>query len=95
MMNAKANLERYERLVKEGFSTKQQYDSIRTEYSSSKASYNASLAKERQSAAELERVNSSRRDYIITAPFSGTVLDDYSLTEGAMISPSSPHYGHS
>lgn len=90
MMNAKANLERYERLVKEGFSTKQQYDSIRTEYSSSKASYNASLAKERQSAAELERVNSSRRDYIITAPFSGTVLDDYSLTEGAMISPSSP-----
>jgi len=90
MMNAQANLERYERLVKEGFSTKQQYDSIKTEYASTKASYNASLAKERQASAELKRVNSSRGDYIMTAPFSGTVLDDYSMAEGAMISPSSP-----
>ena len=90
MMNAKTNLDRYKRLVKEGFSTQQQYDSIETAYTSAKASYNAALAKEKQVQAELGRVRSSRGDYIITAPISGVVLNDYSLTTGAMISPSSP-----
>ncbi len=37
MMNAKkATLDRYERLVKEGFSTQQQYDSVETAYSKRK-----------------------------------------------------------
>lgn len=90
MMNAQTNLDRYKRLVKEGFSTQQQYDSIETSYTSAKASYNAALAKEKQVQAELGRVKSSRGDYIITAPISGVVLNDYSLTTGAMISPSSP-----
>ena len=90
MMNAKTNLDRYARLVKEGFSTQQQYDSIETAYTSAKASYNAALAREKQAAAELERVSSAKADYIMVAPIDGTVLDDYSLTTGAMISPSSP-----
>ena len=90
MMNAKTNLDRYARLVKEGFSTQQQYDSIETAYTSAKASYNAALAREKQAAAELERVSSAKADYIMVAPIDGTVLDDCSLTTGAMISPSSP-----
>ncbi|MDD4159942.1 MAG: efflux RND transporter periplasmic adaptor subunit [Synergistaceae bacterium] len=90
MMNARTNLDRYSRLVKEGFSTQQQYDSIETAYTSARASYNAALAKERQSAAELERVSSAKADYIIAAPIDGTVLNDFSLTTGAMISPNSP-----
>lgn len=90
MMNAKTNLDRYARLVKEGFSTQQQYDSVETAYTSAMASYNAALAKERQAAAELERVSSAKADYIMVAPIDGTVLDDYSLTTGAMISPGSP-----
>ncbi len=90
MMNAKTTLDRYERLVKEGFSTQQQYDSVETAYSSARASYNASLAKERQAAAELERVSSAKADYIMVAPIDGTVLNDFSLTTGAMISPNSP-----
>ena len=90
MMNARTNLDRYQRLVKEGFSTQQQYDTIETTYASTRASYNASLAKERQTAAELERVRSTRMDYIMQAPIDGTVLNDYALTPGAMISPSSP-----
>lgn len=53
MMNAKTNLDRYARLVKEGFSTQQQYDSVETAYTSARASYNAALAKEKQAAAEL------------------------------------------
>ena len=90
MMNAKTNLDRYERLVKEGFSTQQQYDTVETTYVSTRASYNAALAKERQVAAELGRVKSTKMDYIMNAPLDGTVLNDYSLTPGAMISPSSP-----
>ena len=90
MMNAKTNLDRYARLVKEGFSTQQQYDSIETAYTSAKASYNAALAREKQAAAELERVSSAKADYIMVAPIDVTVLDDCSLTTGAMISPSSP-----
>jgi RND family efflux transporter MFP subunit len=90
MMNAKTNLDRYERLLREGFSTQQQYDTMDTAYVSARASYNAALAKERQIAAELGRVKSTRQDYIIHSPLDGTVLSDYSLTPGAMISPSSP-----
>ena len=90
MLNAKTDLNRYSRLVKEGFSTQQQYDAIQTEYTSAEASYRAALAKERQYEAEEKRVKSEKNDYIIRAPIDGIVLNDYSLTAGAMISPSSP-----
>lgn len=88
--NAKTDLERYERLVKEGFSTQQQYDSIQTTFVSKRASYAAAQARERQVAAELGRVRSTKNDYIMLSPLDGTVLTDYSLTAGEMISPSSP-----
>ena len=90
MLNAKTDLDRYSRLVKEGFSTQQQYDAIQTEYTSAEASYRAALAKERQYEAEEKRVKSEKNDYIIRAPIDGIVLNDDSLTAGAMISPSSP-----
>jgi len=90
MMNAKTNLDRYQRLIQEGFSTQQQFDTVETTYVSTRAAYNAAVAKQRQVDAELRRVKSSREDYIMLAPFDGTVLNDYSLTPGAMISPSSP-----
>lgn len=90
MSNAKTNLDRYDRLVREGFSTQQQYDSVQTAYASARASYNAASAKERQMRAELGRVKSTKNDYIMNSPLDGTVLSDYSLTPGAMISPSSP-----
>lgn len=90
MQNAKTNVERYRRLEKEGFSTQQQLDAMETEYASAAAAYSAARAKERQYAAESARVASAKDDYIIRAPMDGVVLDDYSLTAGAMISPSSP-----
>lgn len=90
MQNAKTNVERYRRLEKEGFSTQQQLDAMETEYVSMTAAYSAARAKERQYAAESARVASAKDDYIIRAPMDGVVLDDYSLTAGAMISPSSP-----
>ncbi|MDR1514964.1 MAG: efflux RND transporter periplasmic adaptor subunit [Synergistaceae bacterium] len=90
MMNAKTNLDRYERLVKEGFSTQQQFDTYETAYVSSRANYDAAIAKERQAVSELGRVKSSRQDYIMYSPLDGTVLSDYSLTQGEMISQNSP-----
>ena len=90
MMNAKTNLDRYQRLVKEGFSTKQQYDTIETASVSAKANYDAARAKERPIAAEVGRVKSTRMDYIMHSPMDGTVLSDYALVAGAMISPGSP-----
>ena len=90
MQNAKNNVERYRRLQKEGFSTQQQLDAIETEYASARAAVEAAKARERQYAAEADRAKSTREDYIIRVPVSGVVLNDYSLTKGAMISPSSP-----
>jgi RND family efflux transporter MFP subunit len=90
MANAKTNVDRYERLLKEGFSTQQQYDSMSTAYASARASYNAAVAKARQASAELGRVKSAKQDYIMYSPLDGTVMSDYSITQGAMISPSSP-----
>lgn len=90
MANAKTDLDRYERLVKEGFSTQQQYDAIKTKYASARASFTAAEARERQAQAELGRVRSTRGDYIMYSPLDGTVLTDHSLTPGEMISPSSP-----
>lgn len=90
MENARNNVERYRRLQKEGFSTQQQLDAIETEYASARAAVEAAKARERQYAAEASRARSTREDYIIRIPVSGVVLSDYSLTKGAMISPSSP-----
>lgn len=90
LQNASANVERYRRLQKEGFSTQQQLDSMETEYKSAAAAVRAALANERRYAAEASRVHSTKNDYIIKAPIDGVVLNDYALTPGAMISPSSP-----
>lgn len=89
MTNARTDLDRYERLVKEGFYTQQQLEAKRTEYTAYAANYNASRAKERQAAAELNRSVSAESDYNIYAPMSGKILNHYDLTEGAMISTSS------
>ena len=89
MLNAKTDLDRYERLVKEGFYTQQQLEAKRTEYAAYVATYNASRAKERQMSAEVTRSISTEGDYSIYAPMNGKILDHYDLTEGAMISTAS------
>lgn len=90
MMQAKSDMERYERLEKNGFSTRQQVETKQTEYKSAAAAYRAALANEHRYAAETARLKAAKSDYIITAPIDGVVLNDYDLTSGAMISPSSP-----
>lgn len=81
--NAKIELERYQRLKKEGFSTQQELDSKDTAYRSAKAQYYGAQS-------ELTRLTVNRNEYTINASIDGTVLNDYSLTPGAMLSTSTP-----
>ena len=81
--NARIELQRYQRLKKEGFSTQQELDSKETTYRSAKAQYEGAKA-------ELTRLTVNRGEYIINASIDGTVLNDYSLTPGAMLSTSTP-----
>ncbi len=81
--NALIELQRYRRLQKEGFSTQQLLDSKDTAYRSAKAQYDAAHS-------ELTRLSVTRAEYIINASIDGTVLNDYSLVPGAMLSTSTP-----
>ena len=90
MLNAKTDLDRYSRLVKEGFSTQQQYDAIQTEYTSAEGvvprrARKGKAVRRRREAREIrkKRLHHTRADRRNRA-------HDYSLTAGAMISPSSP-----
>ncbi|MDY3869305.1 MAG: efflux RND transporter periplasmic adaptor subunit [Pyramidobacter sp.] len=83
MENTRIELQRYQRLKNEGFSTQQQLDSKNTAYRSARAQYDAARA-------DLERLKVTRGEYLIKASIDGTVLNDYSLTPGAMLSTSSP-----
>lgn len=81
--NAKIELQRYQRLKKEGFSTQQLLDSKDTAFRSAKAQYDAARS-------DLTRLTVTRDEYIINASIDGAVLNDYSLAPGAMVSTSTP-----
>lgn len=81
--NAQIELQRYRRLKKEGFSTQQLLDSKDTAYRSARAQYDAAQS-------DLDRLTVTRDEYIITASIDSTVLNDYALAPGAMLSPSTP-----
>ena len=81
--NAQIELQRYQRLKKEGFSTQQLLDSKDTAYRSAKAQYDAARS-------DLTRLTVTRNEYFINASIDGTVLNDYSLAPGAMLSTSTP-----
>ena len=83
MANALIELQRYQRLKKEGFSTQQLLDSKDTAYRSAKAQYDAAQS-------DLKRLTVTRNEYLIHASIDGTVLNDYSLAPGAMLSTGTP-----
>jgi len=83
MSNALIELQRYQRLKKEGFSTQQLLDSKDTAYRSAKAQHDAARS-------DLTRLTVTRNEYLINASIDGTVLNDYSLAPGAMLSTSTP-----
>ena len=80
--------DRYRKLLDEGFATQQELDGRETIYQSAQAAHQRALALVRQQRANLRTQEVQRSEYILSAPIDGTVLDDHSLTEGTMISPS-------
>lgn len=88
--NALRERDRYVRLLKEGYATKQELDNRETAYQSAKAAYDRSLASVTQAQAGLRSQSVSRTEYTLVSPIDGTVLDDYSLTPGTLLSASTP-----
>lgn len=86
--NAKTERERYERLLKEGFSTQQQLDNKVTAYLQAEARYKLSEATVLQTRSELKNLEVTLSEYYIKSPITGTVLNDYAHTTGAMMGPS-------
>lgn len=80
--------DRYRKLLAEGFATQQELDSRETTYQSAQAAYRKTQASVAQQRANLKTQEVQRSEYILTAPIDGTILDDYSLTEGTMVSTS-------
>ena len=80
--------ERYERLLKESYSTQQELDNRVTTYQSAKAAYNQSLATVKQQEANLSAQKVAKSEYILLSPMDGVVLKDFSLVPGTMISTS-------
>jgi membrane fusion protein (multidrug efflux system) len=94
---AKAELEsalrerdRYARLLKEGYATRQELDSRETAYQAALAAYNRARASVAQAQASLQAQSVNRSEFTLTAPIDGIVLDDFSLTPGTLLSASTP-----
>lgn len=88
LQSATKEKERYERLLKEGYSTQQELDSRITTYQSARASYNQSLATVKQQEANLSAQKVAKSEYTLLSPLDGIVLEDFSLVPGTMISDS-------
>lgn len=88
--DASRELERYEKLFKEGYATRQELDKRKTALDQARASYQQALANSGASASALSAQRINRQDYIITAPMDGVVLDDYGMAPGTLASPSTP-----
>jgi RND family efflux transporter MFP subunit len=82
--------DRYARLLKEGYATKQELDSRETAYQSALAAYSRARASISQAQASLQAQSVNRSEFTLTAPIGGVVLDDFSLTPGTLLSTATP-----
>lgn len=86
--NATNERERYRKLVKEGYATSQQLELKETAFLQAQADVTLQKASIQQYKAELARNEVNLSEYYIKSPIDGRVMEDYSHTVGAMISPS-------
>jgi membrane fusion protein (multidrug efflux system) len=82
--------DRYTRLLKEGYATKQELDSRETAYQSALAAYDRARASVSQAQANLQAQSVNRSEFTLVAPIDGVVLDDFSLTPGTLLSTATP-----
>lgn len=87
---ARREMERYRRLFEQGYATRQEMDKRSTALSQAEASYRQAEANLGSASASLSAQRVNRRDYQITSPVDGTVLDDYGIAPGTMAGPSTP-----
>lgn len=89
-LNAKNEVERYRKLVQEGYATTQQLEAKETLFLQGEADVRLSSATLDQAKAELQKQQVLLSEYFIRSPIDATVIEDYSHTPGAMLSPSVP-----
>ncbi len=86
--NALKERDRYRRLVKEGFATTQQLDLKETAFAQARAQVNLNNATIQQNRSELNRQQVLLSEYFLESPLNGKVVNDYSHSNGTMVSPS-------
>lgn len=87
--DAEREYKRYKRLLTKGYATQQEMDAKDTDFKSAKAAYSAALAAVAQSRAGLASQKVTRSEYILRSPIDGTVMDDYDLVPGMLVSSDS------
>jgi membrane fusion protein (multidrug efflux system) len=81
---------RYARLLKEGYTTKQELENKETAYQKAKAAYDMARAALKQAEANLKAQSITRSEYVLRSPIDGVVLDDYSLSPGTLLTTTTP-----
>ena len=85
MTDAKREFDRYSRLRKSGYATQQEYDARSTTYQAAKAAYASAQAQLEQANANLDAQAVTIREYSLTSPIEGVVLDDYDMVVGTLL----------
>ncbi len=87
--NAKANLDRNQRLLDSGLISRQQFDEAQTRYEVTKSQLDLAVAQRRQSEAEQRELKIQQGQTRVYAPMAGAVAKRH-VNVGAMVSPSVP-----
>ena len=88
LADAQREFDRYSRLRKSGYATQQEYDTRSTTYQAAKASCAKAEAQLEQAQANLDAQVVTLKEYTLTSPIEGVVLDDYDMTAGALLKDS-------
>lgn len=88
--NAENERKRYRSLVNEGYATTQQLETKETAYLQARSEVSLSKATIEQYRAELQKQQVMLSEYFLESPMEGKVMEDYSHSEGNMITPSTP-----
>ena len=87
MENAAVEQKRYDTLIAQGYTTRQEVASKRTSAKTAQADYDKAVSNIAYAEAQLNSATASLNDYYFKAPFNGVVLDDYNMSVGSKVAP--------
>ena len=87
LADAKREFDRYSRLRKSGYATQQEYDTRSTTYQAAVAAEAKAAAAVKMAEANLNGKAVNLSEYVLMAPITGIIMEDYDLTLGTLVSP--------